>query len=105
MRKCKSFKKYKGIHKPRCNEGEGCYACNKKYTIEHCDHSVDKLKIGGCANPYDPSCGHYALHCTDCGEIFFDSAHVLLKHIQKLTAFALESERAEKEIIWRVDVT
>lgn len=31
MLKCKSYKKYKGIYKPRCNGGSGCDACNEKH--------------------------------------------------------------------------
>mgnify|MGYP003473614235 CR=1 FL=1 len=32
MKKCLSYRKYKGIIKPRCNDGKGCDACMEKYS-------------------------------------------------------------------------
>lgn len=31
MQKCASSKKYKGERPPKCNEGQGCEACNWKW--------------------------------------------------------------------------
>jgi len=28
---CKSYRRYKGLRKPRCNDGKGCKKCNEKY--------------------------------------------------------------------------
>jgi hypothetical protein len=35
MTQCKSYAKYKGIHKPKCDGGKGCEACWEKYKDEH----------------------------------------------------------------------
>jgi hypothetical protein len=35
MKKCKYAKNYKGIHPPRCDGGNGCDACRKKYLAKH----------------------------------------------------------------------
>jgi hypothetical protein len=32
---CDGYKRYKGARKPRCNDGKGCAACNKKYAENH----------------------------------------------------------------------
>lgn len=31
MERCRYSEQYKGIHKPRCNDGAGCDYCNVKY--------------------------------------------------------------------------
>jgi len=33
-KECRNFKYYKGKHKPRCNGGKPCEACQKKFEEE-----------------------------------------------------------------------
>ena len=33
MKVCRNFPRYKGLKKPRCNKGDPCEACRKRYAF------------------------------------------------------------------------
>lgn len=74
MKKCRSVKNYKGIHKPRCNGGKGCDECWEIYQ-RNCGHEIKFLqhKSLRCGKPNLSYTSHQIV-CSRCKKIIHHSS-------------------------------